>query len=299
MAPSLSEFSNELANAVERAGTSIVTVLEGGREGISGTIWREGVAVTAEHAIRGLDAVTVVTPSGGKVNAEVAGRDAGTDIAILRIPDSPQAASIGDDAKARTGELVFAIGRRHDEGVAATLGMISAVGGPWHTWRGSRIDRWLRLDLSPFSGFSGGVVVNASGEALGMSTSGPRRSFALIPSTTVNRVVDQLLKRGRVARGYLGVGLQPVAFPSGTVEVAGVQASGGLLVVSIAPGGGAENAGIVLGDIIVMVEGQTIRILHSLQAALSDHIGKSIALDLLRGGKIVRVSALVGESPEK
>lgn len=300
MASSLIEFSGELANTVERVGASIITVLEGGREGVSGTVWREGVAITSEHTIRGLDTVTVVLPSGSQAKAEVAGRDPGTDIALLRIADAPQPAKIADDAAARAGELVLAVGRRKADGVTATLGIVSTVGGPWHTWSGSRIDRWLRLDLSPFPGFSGGAVVNARGETLGMATSGPRRSFVVVPAGTVNRVVDQLLKRGRIARGYLGVGLQPVAFPSGAPQVAGVTADRGLLVVAVAPGGPAEKAGVLLGDIIVAVEDHPVRSLHSLQAALEgDKIGSPVALDLFRGGQVVRVPAVVGESPEK
>lgn len=299
METTLFEFSKALADTVERAGASIVTVLEGGREGVSGTLWREGVAITAEHTIRGLDAVTVVLPSGASAQAEVAGRDSGTDIAVLRVPGAAGTISIADDAQARAGEVVLAVGRRKDEGVAATFGILSAIGGPWHTWRGTRIDRWLRLDLNPFPGFSGGAVVNSRGEALGMATSGAGRSFVVIPSTTVNRVVDQLLKRGRVARGYLGVGLQPVAFPKGAQRVAGVSADRGLLVVAVAPESAAERAGILIGDIIVAVNGSPVRNLHTLQTALDgEKVGTAVPLDLVRGGQIVKVSPVVAESPE-
>lgn len=299
MEATLFEFSKALADTVERAGASVVTVLEGGREGVSGTLWREGVAITAEHTIRSLDAVTVVLPSGASVQAEVAGRDSGTDIAILRVPGVAGIIPIADDAHARAGEVVLAVGRRKHEGVAATIGILSAIGGPWHTWRGTRIDRWLRLDLNPFPGFSGGAVVNSRGEALGMATSGAGRSFVAIPSATVNRVVDQLLKRGRVARGYLGVGLQPVAFPKGVQQVAGTTADHGLLVVAVAPDSPAERAGILLGDIIVGVEGCPVRNLHAMQAALDgEKVGTAVKLDVVRGGQLVGVSPVVAESPE-
>jgi S1-C subfamily serine protease len=300
MPNSLVEFSNELADAVERAGNSVIAVLDGGREGVSGTIWRDGVAITAEHTIRGLDEVTILLPSGSKAKARVAGRDHGTDIAILEVPGGLAAASIADESQSRVGDIVLAIGRRESEGIAATYGMISAIGGPWRTWQGARVDRWLRLDLNPFTGFSGGPIVNARGEAIGMATSGPRRSAVTIPVSTVNRVVDQLQHGGRIARGYLGVGMQPVAFPEGARNSLGINPETGLLVVAVAPGSPTEQAGILLGDIIVMVEGALIQNLQSLQPALDgENIGKPIALDIVRGGQLAKISVTVGEKPKR
>jgi S1-C subfamily serine protease len=300
MSNSLLEFSNELADAVERAGSSVIAVLEGGREGVSGTLWRDGLAVTAEHTIRGLDEVTVLLPSGIKTKARVAGRDHGTDIAILQVPGGLASATIADESQSRVGEVILAVGRREGEGVAATYGIVSAIGGPWRTWQGARVDRWLRLDLNPFTGFSGGPIVNPRGEALGMATSGARRSAVLIPASTVNRVVDQLLKGGRIARGYLGIGMQPVAFPEAARRPQGVTADQGLLVVAVAPGSPAETAGILLGDILVAVEGSPINAMHSLQPYLdTENVGKAIALDVVRGGQVVKVSVTVGERPKR
>ena len=296
----LVDFSNELANAVERAGASVISVPEGGREGVSGTIWRDGIAITAEHTIRGLDEVKVVLPSGATANATVAGRDYGTDVAVLKVASAGPAAKLADEAHTRVGEIVLSVGRRREEGLAATYGLISAIGGPWRTGQGARIDRWLRLDLNPFPGFSGGPVVNARGEVIGMATSGPRRSAATIPASTVNRVVDQLLQRGRIARGYFGVGIQPVAFPEGTARALGIEGERGLLVVMVEPGGPAANAGALLGDIVVRVDGAELRGAHGLQGALdSDKIGQSVAVDVVRGGKLLQLNVVVGERPEK
>jgi len=299
MPNSLVEFSNELADAVEHAGTSVVAVLEGGREGVSGTLWRDGMAITAEHTIRGVDEVTVLLPSGTQSKARVAGRDHGTDIAILEVPAGLTSASIADESQTRVGEFVLAVGRRESEGIAATYGIISAIGGPWRTWQGARVDRWLRLDLNPFTGFSGGPIVNANGQAIGMATSGPRRSAVVIPASTVNRVVDQLLKRGRIAHGYLGVGMQPVVFPEAARQSLGIGAETGLLVVAIAPGSPAEQAAILLGDILVRIEGEPIQSMQSLQSALDgENIGKPITLDVVRGGQLVKLSVIVGEKPK-
>jgi S1-C subfamily serine protease len=261
-------------------------------------MWRDGVAITAEHTIRGLDEVTVVLPSGEKAKARVSGRDHGTDIAILQVPGGLSSVPVADESQLRVGHIVLAVGRREVEGVAASHGMISAIGGPWRTWQGARVDRWLRLDLNPFTGFSGGPVVNARGQSIGMATSGPRRSAVVISASTVNRIVDQLLQRGRIARGYLGIGMQPVAFPQGAQQSAGISAERGLLVVAVAPGSPAGQAGILLGDIIVAAEGSAIQNIQSLQPFLdSDNVGKAIAFDVVRGGQLARVSITVGEKP--
>jgi len=206
------------------------------------------------------------------------------------------AAAITGQSQSRVGEIVLAVGRRAGEGITATNGMISAIGGPWRTWQGARVDRWLRLDLNPFAGFSGGPIVNAHGESIGMATSGPRRSAVVIPASTVNRVVDQLVQKGRIAQGYLGIGMQPVAFPKGARQSAGISAERGLLVVAVAPGSPAEQAGILLGDIIVAAEGSPIQNIQSLQPFLdSENVGKAIVFDVVRGGQLAKVSVIVGE----
>jgi len=298
MSSSLVEFSNSIADAVERVGTSVIAVLEGGREGVSGTLWREDLAVTAEHTIRGQNEVTVVLPNGEESKANVSGRDPGTDIAVLTIAQKSGAASLADESQARIGEIVLSVGRRGTDGLATTYGVISALGGPWRTWQGARIDRLLRLDLNPFTGFSGGPIVNARGEVLGIATSGPRRSVVTIPTSTVTRVVDQLLQRGRVARGYLGVGMQPVAFPDSARQALGTNADRGLLVVTVASGSSAEQSGVLLGDIIVTVNGSPVHSLRSLQPVLdSENVGKQVHFEIVRGGKFVKLSVTVGERP--
>ena len=295
MPNTLVQFSTELADAVEGAGKSVITVLEGGRDGVSSTVWRDGIAITAEHTIRGLDEVTVLLPSGTKTTARISGRDHGTDVAILQVTGVP-AIAVADESQSRVGDIILAVGRREAEGVSATYGMVSAISGPWRTWQGARVDRWLRLDLNPFTGFSGGPIVNVRGEAVGMATSGPRRSAITIPASTVNRVVDQLVQGGRVARGYLGVGMQPVAFPVGARQSLGLANDRGLLVVAVAPGSPAEKSGMLLGDIIVAAEGSPISDMQSLQPFLdSENVGKTIVFDVVRGGQSVKLSIPVGE----
>ena len=296
MSNPLVDFSHELADTVERVGNSVIAVLEGGRSGVSGTVWRAGVAVTIAHTIRGRDEVTVVLPSGEQTNATVAARDQGTDIAILKLPSDAPVAKQADDANARVGEVALAIARRGTEGLAAAYGIVSAIGGPWRTFSGAQVDRWLRLDLNPFPGFSGGPIVNAAGEALGIATSGPWRSAAVIPASTVSRIVDQLLKHGHAVRGYIGVGLQLVRFPEDAWQSLGISSGRGLLITAIAPGSAAEEAKLTLGDVIVSVDGKPIRSGGGLQWLLdAETVGKSITLGVVRGGQLLNISVLVRE----
>ncbi len=300
MPASLVDFSNELANTVERVGSSVIAVPEGGRVGVSGTVWREEVAITSDHTIHGLDEVTVILPAGRGVKATVAGRDYGTDIAVLKLPEPVQSATLADASQIRTGEIVLSIGRRGTDGLAAAHGLIGAVGGPWRTSMGARVDRWLSLDLSPFPGFSGGPVINARGEVLGMATSGARRAAVVITTGTVNRVVDQLLQHGRTLRGYIGVAVQPVAFPEGTSQSLGIGVDRGLLITSVAPGSAAQEAQLMLGDVIVTIEGSPIRSARDLQWAVDDEsVGKSIALEVIRGGQLLKLSVKVREKPAR
>ena len=258
-----------------------------------------GVAVTAAHTIRGYDEVSVVLPSGAQAKATVAGRDHGTDIAVLKLAQPTGSASLANESQTRVGEIVLAVGRRGAEGLAASYGVVSAIGGPWRTWQGARVDRWLRLDLNPFTGFSGGPIVNARGEVLGIATSGPRRSVMTLPVSTVEGVVNQVLQRGRVARGYFGIGVQPIAFPDAARQSPGAGSGRGLLIVTIAPGSPAEAAGLLLGDIVVAIEGSPVHGVRSLQASLDpENVGKSIVLDLIRGGQLLKLPVTIGERQE-
>jgi S1-C subfamily serine protease len=294
----LAEFSQQLANTVEKAGQSIVSILEGGRAGVSGTTWREGIGVAVDHTLHGLDEVTVILPSGQETKVSVTGRDPGTDLAILKLPTDAPASRLADDSIARPGEIVLSVGRRGTEGLAATYGLISAIGGPWRTSSGRRVDRWFRLDLNPFPGFSGGPIINAEGEVLGIANSGPGRSAAVVPASTVNRVVDEILKHGRTVRGYIGIGVQPVAFPEDAWQKLGISGGRGLLIIAVAPDAAAMQAGLMLGDVIVAVDRKTLQTGANLQSILdSENIGKSVSFDVVRGGQLMKIAVTVREKP--
>ncbi len=292
MTSELAALSNDLAAAVERAGRSVVAVHARPRFSSSGVIWRPGVIVTAQHTIRREEEITVTLPDGGNRPATLAGGDPGTDVAVLRLAEPAGEPAPPPAAEIKPGYLALAVGRSEDSGVNATLGILSAVSGPWRTWRGGRLDRYIRLDLTMYPASSGGLVVDTAGATIGIATSALSRIAGLaIPASSINRVLDEILTRGRVSRGYLGVGLQPVALPDHQK---------GLIVLSVEPGGPAATAGVLIGDVLVSLNGKAVADTDDIQTALeSAGVGQTIPADLLRGGARKQLPVTIGERPRR
>jgi S1-C subfamily serine protease len=298
---SLLSFSNQLASIAEQSAPGIVAVHSHPRAAASGVHWRPGVIVTAEHALRRDDEVRIVTASGEELKAEIAGRDPGSDLAVLKVSgfDAPVAAqaAVGD---AKAGNLVLALGRSRGGGLTASLGIVSSVNGPWQTWRGGRLDRYVRLDLSVYPGASGGPVIDAGGQAIGIATVALSRTSPIaIPVETVNRVTDSLLAHGTVPRGFIGVGLQPVALPDHLKSKLNLTQDTGLIVVSVHPSGPAESAGIMIGDLLVELAGKAVADTDDVQGALEGSVGKSVPARVVRGGANVNLDITVGLRPHR
>jgi len=286
-------LSNELAAAAEQAGRSVIAVHARPRFASSGVLWRPGVIVTAEHTIRRREEIGITLPDGRSTSATLAGRDSGTDIAVLKLPENgTPAAPLGSTDALKPGHVVLAIGRSPDSGVNATMGIMSAVSGPWRSWRGGQIDQYLRLDLTLYPGSSGGAVVDTAGRVLGIATSALSRIAGLaVPASTVNRVVDELLRTGHVSRGYLGLGLHPVSLPDGNT---------GLIVLSAEPDGPAARAGVLIGDVLIALAGKPARDTDDIQSVLDGQsVGKPLAARIVRGGQVIEVSITVGERPRR
>ena len=292
MANELAALSNELAVAVERAGQAAVAVHARPRFSSSGVFWRPGIIVTAEHTIQREEEITVTLPDGTNIPATLAGSDAGTDVAVLRVEGVDRGPIPRAAAVPVPGNLVLTIGRSQDSGVNATMGIVSAVSGSWRTWRGGRLDNYIRLDLTLYPGSSGGAAINTAGEAIGIATSALSRIAGVaIPATTVNRVVDEILARGRVARGYLGVGLQPVELPDHQK---------GLIVLSLEREGPAAKAGVLIGDVLISLGGTAAVDTDEIQSVLESHgVGQSVEAQVLRGGVAKKVSIAIGERPRR
>lgn len=292
MVNDLTALSTELADVVGKVGKSVVAVDARPRFGSSGVFWRPGIVVTAEHTVRREEEIEIALPDGKTVSATVAGSDPGSDLAVLKVDghagEVPTVAT-GDPAP---GNLALTIGRSPDSGVNATLGIISAVSGSWRTWRGGRLDRYIRLDLTMYPASSGGLVVNTKGEAIGIATSALSRIAGLaIPASTVDRVVDEILSRGHVARGYLGVGLQPVELPDHHK---------GLIVLSLEPEGPAAKSGVLIGDVLVTLGGTDVVDTDDIQSVLERHpVGQKIDAGVVRGGTAVTIGVVIGERPRR
>jgi S1-C subfamily serine protease len=266
----------------------------------TGIHWRPGVVVTAQHALERDDEIPLTLPDGRTAPATVAGRDPGTDLAVLKVEaGSTATAEVGDADRLRVGHLVLALGRAGDGTAGASLGVVSALGGPWRTWRGGQVDRLVRLDLALYPGFSGGPLVDAGGRVIGMNSAAlARQASVTLPAATVARVADQLLARGRVARGYLGVGLQPVRLPEAQAAGLGLASGAGFVIVGMEPGGPAERAGLLVGDVLVAVDGRPLASLDDLQAAIGgERVGQAARLSLVRGGAAAELAVVVGERP--
>jgi S1-C subfamily serine protease len=295
----LESLSNDLAGAVERAGQSVVAIHARRRIPASGIHWRPGVVVAAHHTIQREDDITISLADGTTVPATLAGRDPTTDLAVLKVNEAKvPVASLAGDAGIRVGALVLALGRP-GHAVTASLGVISTVGGEWRTWHGGTIDRFVRLDVSIYDGFSGGPLIDASGRVLGINTSGLSRGAALaIPASTVDRVVDQLLRSGRVSRGYLGLGMQSVRLPAALVERLSLPNDVGLMVVSAEPGGPADRAGVMIGDVLIAVGDRPVADPNEIMTLLGgDQIGKTLATRIIRAGEPKSVDITIGERP--
>ncbi len=280
-------LSDSLALAAEAAGTSTVLVDARRRIPATGIVWAEGVIITADHVVERDEEISITLPDGETVTAALAGREPGSDLAVLRIDADTPAAPHAEGA--RVGELVLALGRP-EPSLMASLGVVSAIGGPWRTATGVSIDGLLRSDTTFFPGFSGGPLINVRGEVIGLNSSRLGRGGGLtIPAATADRVVAGLLEHGRLRRGYLGITSQPVETGS----------TSGLLIVGIAEGSPAAAAGVLVGDILVDLGGESIDASTDLRRHLGpESVGEKVELGVLRGGALERLGLTIGERPE-
>jgi S1-C subfamily serine protease len=292
----LVSLSHNLAEIVDRVGKSIVTV-NARRIPSSGIHWRSGIIVTSDETIRREDDITVTLPDGRTVPVTFVGRDPTTDVAALKLPDAElPLVAIADANILKVGHLVLAIGRGRERELAASMGIVGIAGASWRSMSGGAIDRFLALDLTLHPGCAGGAIANAAGEVVGFSTMGPRGVVLTIPSTTINRVLDQLQEKGRISRGYLGVGMQPIRLPDSLKEKLSLASDRGVILVSIEPQAPADRAGILIGDILVALDGTPVGNTNDVQSFLgSQSVGQTLTAQIVRGGELVEIAIAVGE----
>jgi len=242
-------------------------------------------------------------PNGEEVEAELAGHDGGTDIAVLRLPDDAGASMtplvVGDDASVRAGHWVAAVARTVDGDLVVSAGLVGRASGPWRSWRGGELDRLIRLDGGLYSGFAGAAVLDANGRAVGVATPALSRSAGVVvPGATVQRVAQELLTRGRIARGYLGIGAQSANIDTSIAESHQLADRTGLLVTSVADHSPAAEAGFLLGDVLIEFAGRRIRDIDELQTSLGgERIGQRVPAFVLRAGQRKDLTVTLGERP--
>ena len=282
----LQDLSTEIARIVTAAAGWVVAI-HSHRARASGFVWRAGLVVTADEALAEDGDIAVTLPGGETAPAKLVGRDPSTDIALLRIERTDLTlASFGAEGTA-TGALAVVVGAEED-GPTAALGVVSRSGGPWRSLRGGEIDARLELDVALRRAAEGGLAIDAAGRAFGMTVFGARRRVLVIPAATIERVASRLESHGRISRGYLGLGLHPVAVDGGV----------GAMVVSIDADGPGAAAGVRQGDVIVAWNGEPVRRLQSLLRALGpDSVGRTVTLGLRRAGEPAEVALTVAERP--
>ena len=296
MSNPLTDFSNGLTSAVEKGGANTILVDARKRYPASGIAYAEDIILTADHVVTREDDIKVLLPDGKSLPATVAGRDPGSDLALLRLAEkvlSP--AKTSDDVK--VGQLVLALGRPNSAGMQASWGIVTAISGPARTFRGGLLDEYISTETTPYPGFSGGPLVNTEGEVLGLNTSGLTRGSSLtIPVKVAWRIAAALAKHGSVKRGYLGVRTQPVEISEAARKSIKREQTSGLLILWLEENGPAQQGGLFVGDTIVAIGNQPVGDPDDLFSALnSDTVGKSIAVEVLRGGRPETVAVTVGE----
>lgn len=293
----LQEFSDALADAAERAGRSTVLVDARRRIPASGIAYAGDLILTADHVIEKEDDLKVTLPDGTTLAARLAGRDPGSDLALLRLDSSAAAPAEMTRTPARVGQLVLALGRPTTHGIEASLGTVSAINGPVRTGRGGMLEQYIRTDTISYPGFSGGPLVAADGSVVGINTSGLSQGAALtIPADLARRIADTLEKHGHIKRGYLGIRSQTVEIPSEARQsMKRVQATG-LLVVGLEKDSPAARGGLMVGDILTGIGGVPVEHHDELFAGLSGEVvGQSIPVEILRGGEMRMVNVVIGE----
>jgi len=296
MSELLLSLSEALASMVQAVGPGVVRVEARRRLPASGIVWSsDGIIVTAHHVIERGEGIRIGLPDGHIVPTTLLGRDPAVDLAVLRAQATDlMVPTWGEPGDLQVGHLVLALARP-GQAITATLGIVSALGQSWRTSAGGSLDLYLQTDVVMYPGFSGGPLVDTRGRVIGLNSSALWRGVSLaIPTPILRQTVETLLAYGRVRRGYLGVGAQPVRLPSALIQQLGQET--GLLLASVEPESPAERGGLLVGDILVALDGQPMRHVDDLLAALHRLSAGSVAvIRIVRGGQIQELNVTIGE----
>jgi S1-C subfamily serine protease len=291
----LSALSNQMADAVERVRPALVLVNGRQRQPASGIVFAPDHVLTADHVLDREEDLTIETDDGRSLPAQLAGRDPVSDLALLKVAGLALEPATPTNAPTRVGQIVLAVGRPSSNGPMASLGIVSAVGGPLRTSRGALLDQFIQIDATPYPGFSGGPLLDPTGAVIGILTTGLINGVPLVvPAAAAWRTAETLAQQGHIKRGYLGVSSQPVELPEAQ-RPAGAQTSG-LLIVRVEPDSPAARAGLLLGDVLISIDGRPVADTDDLQAHLSgDRVGATVPVEVIRGGAPHTLSLTIGQ----
>ena len=291
----VSALSNQLADGVERISASLVLVNGRQRQPASGIVFGTDLVLTADHVLEREEDLTVITHDKRTLPAQFVGRDLSSDLAVLRVNGLNMPAATLAEQPARVGQFVLSVGRPSADGPMASVGIVSAVGGPLNLGRGLTLERYIRTDAIPYPGFSGGPLIDANGAVLGILTTGLVGGLSLIVPTTVAwRIGEALAQHGYIKRGFLGISSQPVSIPA--AQRGGRNQENGLLVVRVEDNSPAQKSGLLVGDILLTFAGNTLTNAETLQGLLTGElVGKAAAVEILRGGTIQTLQVTIGQ----
>jgi S1-C subfamily serine protease len=291
----LRTLSNQMADAVERVSKALVLVNGRQRQPASGIIYAPDLVLTADHVLEREEDLTVQTHDGRTLPAQFVGRDLATDLAVLRVANLGDTIAVTAEEQARVGQLTLAVGRTPGDGPMASVGIVSTVGGPLRTGRGVALERYIRTDAIPYPGFSGGPLIDAQGAVVGVLTTGLVNGVALaIPITIAKNIAETLTKQGYIKRGYLGISSQLVHLPA--AQRAGRTQEAGLLIIKVDENSPAQHGGVMVGDILVALDGHAISDTEDLQLLLvGDRVGKTIPVDVIRGNSLQTLQVTIGQ----
>jgi S1-C subfamily serine protease len=292
----LTTFSNQLADAVAAASPSVVQV-QGRRRPASGLVYADNVVLTTVRALGRDDGLHVRAGDGRTLDAELAGFDPTTGLAVLRVANlavKPIAPSAGTP---RVGHLALAVARSWSNVVTASAGILSVIGGPLPTGRRQAIDQVYRTSAPMHDGFAGGAFVDTSGALIGVATAAAIRGLGVvIPASIAWKTAATLLEHGSLKRGYLGLAGQRVSLPES--QQAGHGRDEALLVVGVTSDGPAAAAGVLVGDVLLELDGQPTSSPEQLLALLfGAGVGRQAPLKVLRGGTVTELTVTIGERP--
>ncbi len=288
-------LSNQMADAVERVNSALVLVNGRQRQPGSGLVYGSDLILTANHVLEREDDLTIQTYDKRTLPAQFVGRDLGTDLALLRVADLGLTPPTAITEPVRVGQLVLAVGRTPEDGIMASSGVVSTVGGPLQTGRGAVLERYIRTDATPYPGFSGGPLIDTQGNVAGILTTGLANGVALaIPMQIATSIADTLAKQGYIKRGYLGISSQFIELPA--TQRAGRNQEHGLLIVKVDDNSPAQQGGILLGDILLTLDGHQINDAEELQLLLvGDRVGKTIPVEVVRGNTLQTLQVTIGQ----